>query len=270
MREDIINFSYDIAEEFPFFIEMTGISYCDGTYKIDRQNSSIYCFEYVMKGQGTVIINGEKFSPVEGDIYILQKGCNHLYYSDKKNPWTKIWFNVKGPLVDHLIQAYNLNNIHHVENFDLKDLFEKFLSTAQLSMENTKEIFNRTALIFHEIVLQIYNRINVNHPMYNPIAYKLKEYLDKCIMGHINLDELSRLIQKSVPQTIRIFKKEFGVTPYEYLLSKKIETAKLLLINSNMQINEIAFKLKFADEHYFSNYFKEKTGVSPRKFRKCI
>jgi len=267
MREDIISFNCDTIEEYPFYIEMAGISYCDGTYRIERKNSPIYCFEYILKGQGTVNINGEIFSPVEGDIYILHKGSNHIYFSDKKNPWTKIWFNIRGPLADHLIQAYKLNKIHHVQNFDLKESFYRFLSVAQASNESPREIFNKAALIFHEIASKIHDKIHALGPVYDPTAFKLKEYLDKRTMDHISLNELSRLIQKSTSQTIRIFKKEFGVTPYEYLLSKKIETAKLLLLNTNMQINEIALKLKFADEHYFSNYFKTKTGVSPSKFR---
>lgn len=267
MKEDIVNFNLNTFEYHPFCIEMAGVSYCDGTYKIVRNNSPIYCFEYIMKGQGTVIINDETFTATEGDVYILQKGCNHIYYSDKKNPWIKIWFNIKGDLVDHLIQAYKLNNVHHIQNLDLYELFLKFLSASQSSNDSIKEVFNQNAIIFHEIISKIYNRIYVSNSVYNPIAFKLKEYLDKHMMDHISLKELGDLIQKSPSHTIRIFKKEFGLTPYEYLLTKKIETAKLLLLNTNLQINEIAIKLGFADEHYFSNYFKVRTGMSPMKFR---
>jgi AraC family transcriptional regulator, arabinose operon regulatory protein len=267
MREDIISFYNEQLEEGPFCIEMTGISYCDGTYKIERKNSYLYCFEYILKGQGTVIINGETFTPVEGDIYILQKKSTHIYFSDNENPWEKIWFNIKGPLVDNLMQAYKLNSLHHVLKLDLKELFFKFLSTAQSKTLSKKEIFKSNAIVFHEILSQIYAHTQLSKVKYNPLANKLREYLDKNIMNQISLKELSFLIQKSPSQTIRIFKKEFGLTPYEYLLNNKIETAKLLLLNTNLQVNEIAYSLKFADEHYFSNYFKATTGVSPRKFR---
>jgi AraC family transcriptional regulator, arabinose operon regulatory protein len=267
MREDITSFYNEQITGYPFCIEMAGISYCDGTYRIERKNSYLYCFEYILKGQGTVIINGETFTPVEGDIYILQKESSHIYFSDNDNPWEKIWFNINGPLVDHLMQAYKLNNLHHIQQLDLKDLFFKFLSTAQSKTLSKKDIFNLNSIVFHEIISKIYISTQVSKMEYNPLAMKLREYLDKHIMNQISLQELSDLIHRSPSQTIRIFKKEFGLTPYEYLLNNKIETAKLLLLNTNLQVNEIAYKLKFADEHYFSNYFKASTGLSPKKFR---
>lgn len=267
MREDIISFYIDEIEEYPFRIEMTGISYCDGTYKIERKNSNMYCFEYILKGQGTVIINDEIYTPTEGDVYILQKGSNHKYSSDKDNPWIKIWFNIQGNLIDQLMQVYKLNKIHYIPNLDLKELFLKFISNSQSLTDSTEEIFSKGAIIFHEILLKIHKRIKVFKEVHNPLALTLKEYLDKNITNNIRLKELSNLIFKSTSQTIRIFKKEFGITPYDYLLINRIETAKLMVLNTNMQINEIAFKLNFTDEHYFSNYFKTKVGLSPLRFR---
>ena len=57
------------------------------------------------------------------------------------------------------------------------------------------------------------------------------------------------------------------MTPYKYILNGKTETAKMMLLNTNMPIKEIAYELSFADEHYFSNMFKKLTGTSPKKYR---
>ena len=268
MHEDIISFIEDSRKQYPFYIQMAGISYCDATYKIDRRNSDIYCFEYVIKGEGTIKINEQEFTAMQGDIYILPKGYNHFYFSDGKNPWTKIWFNIKGPLIDNLMQAYKLNNIYHVVNFDLSELFYKMFFSTQETNETTEEIFRKASLIFHEILLKIYYKVGNHKIIKNDIAMQLQQYIDDHIESNVSIKSLSNHVFKSPSQTIRIFKKEFGVTPYDYLLSKKIEIAKLLLTNTNMAIKQIAIKLKFADEHYFSNYFKLKTGRSPISYRK--
>lgn len=270
MREDIISFLEDDNEYHPFYLQMTGISYCDGSYKIYRKNSSICCFEYIIKGRGTVNINGKTFTPVEGDIYFLPRGCDQLYYSDDKDPWVKIWFNISGPLVDHLMKVYKLNDIYHIKNFDLKKQFYKMLSIAQSPNEKTKDVFSKAALLFHEIVLKIFSRIQVEKPIHSPTALKLKHYLDEHIENNISIKELGDYIHLSPSQTTRIFKNAFGITPYNYLLRKKIDTAKLMLLYTNMPVKEIALKLSFADEHYFSNYFKSKVGISPMKFKNSI
>ncbi|MCC2686893.1 MAG: hypothetical protein K0R75_3792 [Paenibacillaceae bacterium] len=54
---------------------------------------------------------------------------------------------------------------------------------------------------------------------------------------------------------------------YQYVLAKKIETAKLMLQDTQLHINEIAMQLGFSDSQYFSNFFKKKTGISPSQFR---
>ena len=270
MKEDIISLPWDKEEEFPFCLEMTGISYCDGSYRIERKNSPVYVFEYILEGKGTVIINGTSattFTASEGDIYILHRKSNHVYYSDNRQPWTKVWFNIHGPLIDNLIQVYSLSGVHHVQNLDLKDLFFKMITTAKAPLDNTKEIFNKAAIIFHEIAIRLSTEVHQPKSRYSPEASMLRNYLDKQVERNINILDLGNYIFRSPSQTIRIFKKAFDMTPYDYLLMKKIEAAKLLLINTNMSIKAIAYKLSFADEHYFSNYFKSRTGNSPSKFR---
>lgn len=69
MHEEIIQFSKERA--YPFYIEMTGISYCDGKYEIKRKNSKIYCMEYIIKGTGTVLEEGNRFTASNGDVYLL-------------------------------------------------------------------------------------------------------------------------------------------------------------------------------------------------------
>ena len=82
------------------------------------------------------------------------------------------------------------------------------------------------------------------------------------------MSELSSLIKRSESQTIRIFKDAYGITPYAYLIEKKISLAKKLLTGTNLTVKEISEKLAFADEYYFSNLFKQKVGTSPSSFRK--
>jgi AraC-type DNA-binding domain-containing proteins len=267
MKEDITAFNCD-NENMPFIILMAGISYCDGTYRIERANSDVCVFEYILKGNGTVIVNNEKFRAVEGDIYILPIGSNHLYFSDNTDPWIKIWFNIQGALIEKFMEAYKLNLQYHIKGLDIKDLFFKFLQTVRSPEELAADIFNKAAVIFHEIIIEISSLVNKQIPCMSQEAIKLRDYLDRHIEDRVGIKELSRTIYRSPSQTIRIFKKEMGMTPYDYLLGKRIETAKLLLSNTNLQVKEIAYKLCFADEHYFSNFFKERTGYSPIQYKK--
>jgi AraC-like DNA-binding protein len=266
MREEIADF-YLNQEEYPFNLQMAGISYCDGSYHIERTNPDIYVFEYILEGEGTILVEGEAFRPVKGDVYMLHRGKNHRYFSDDRQPWTKIWVNIYGKLIESLIQAYGLSQVYLIPKLDLSELFFKMIELTKDTGLQTKELFEREALLFHEMIIRIANRISESNTLPITPAQRLRQYIDQNAEKSLSMKELSGVIYKSPSQTVRLFKNEFHITPYEYLLNQKLEMAKLLLLNSGIQVKEIAYRLNFADEHYFSNCFKAKTGVSPSGFR---
>ena len=83
-----------------------------------------------------------------------------------------------------------------------------------------------------------------------------------------SLDELAALAARSKVQTIRIFKRDFGETPAQYLIRRKIAAARELLRSSSGTIKEIAAALEFSDEYHFAALFKRKTGFPPGYYRR--
>jgi AraC-like DNA-binding protein len=55
--------------------------------------------------------------------------------------------------------------------------------------------------------------------------------------------------------------------PYTYLLRERLTLARQLLETTPMPVKEIADRLRYADQYYFSNAFKKETGLSPTAFR---
>ena len=56
------------------------------------------------------------------------------------------------------------------------------------------------------------------------------------------------------------------MTPYQYFIGIKMHKAKELLEGGDQAVKEVAFRLGFKDEYYFSRLFKSKTGVSPSQW----
>ena len=76
MKEDIVHF-YVPQTKVPFYMEMAGISYCDGTYRMKRQESAETVLEYVVEGRGYLNVDGENYAATKGDVYILCKKTTH-------------------------------------------------------------------------------------------------------------------------------------------------------------------------------------------------
>lgn len=101
----------------------------------------------------------------------------------------------------------------------------------------------------------------------NRIA-KVVLYIRQHIHELIELDKLAEIACLSKDHLIRLFKKEMGTTPLQYINQKKIEEAQLLLVTESMAVKEIAYRLAFEDYSYFNRLFKKMTGVTPQSYRK--
>lgn len=93
-------------------------------------------------------------------------------------------------------------------------------------------------------------------------------YIRKHLNEVIELEKLAEISCLSKDHFIRLFKKELGTTPLQYINQKKIEKAQLLLITEELAVKEIAFQLAFDDYSYFNRLFKKTTGVTPQEYRR--
>jgi AraC-like DNA-binding protein len=93
-------------------------------------------------------------------------------------------------------------------------------------------------------------------------------YIRKHLNEAIELEKLAEISCLSKDHFIRLFKKELGTTPLQYINQKKIEKAQLLLIREELAVKEIAFQLAFDDYSYFNRLFKKTTGVTPQEYRR--
>lgn len=262
-NERVTTFPFD-PTEFPFNIEMSGITNCDSKYEVCRDKSYCYILEYVYGGSGTIFCDGREYKVEKGDVYLLPKGSCHRYYANET--WDKIWFNVDGTLVSNLVYSYGLQNSIVFKHFNNKQIFDELYEITNSNL-SVREIMLRSAIKFHEILQSLYDfRIK---DLIDIKVNTIKNLLDSHLYEKdISLKDIANELCLSQAQVISIFKKTFNMTPYQYFAKKRIEIAANLLLNSNMQVKEISELLNFADQPYFSNAFKKIIGVSPEKYRK--
>lgn len=80
--------------------------------------------------------------------------------------------------------------------------------------------------------------------------------------------ELARRCGLSVNQLGRVFRREMGMSPFQYYETRRLELARHALAESRLPVKEIGFELGFSSSSHFSNWFTERGGVSPRGYRR--
>ncbi|MDD6174571.1 MAG: AraC family transcriptional regulator [Firmicutes bacterium] len=268
MHETI--YGFPVVEEHHFFqITICGISYCDGSYRIERRNSEVCTLEYILQGTGEIQLpDGSRIYPSKGDVYLLHQGEDHLYRSDSSDPWEKIWCNVSGNFVEQMIRMYHLEHVHWIPQCCIEPQMRRFLEIAADPSLSRTEIWEKEELLFHQI-LQILSRcISTSDQPVPKQMQLLQEYLDRSLNRPFSMDQLSQIASLSPSQINRLFKQTFQTTPYEYLLTRKLSVAKEMLYSTRLSVKEIAYALGFGDEHYFSTFFRKRTGMTPLSYRR--
>lgn len=144
-------------------------------------------------------------------------------------------------------------------------------------------LLNLTYRYFHQVPPE--NAINLaltnavvallNHLLNQADSYKITQALVNEIINrytdcNFDLEEAYALLPLSKEHIRKLFIKEHGVSPSNYLKRKRLELAKQLLAQREdgyLRINEIAATCGFADSAYFSRIFKKETGVSPIEYQ---
>lgn len=99
---------------------------------------------------------------------------------------------------------------------------------------------------------------------------KVLKHIHDNIYRDIDVEVLASVACVTKPYLIRLFTKNFGISPLQYINRKKIERAQLLLITEDLPIKELAYELGFNDHSYFIRLFKKITGSTPVEYRSAM
>lgn len=148
--------------------------------------------------------------------------------------------------------------------YTLSDLYirkaDNATSIEELEEINFYMIFDYTARM-HAFIICNYK--------YPEMIQKSINYINANLHNPIQIKDVAKHVHTSISSFSHRFIKYTGVSFSTYLMNNRIKLAKEYLKYSNLSIKEIATNLSFSSPSYFTRCFKEKTGISPQKYRTC-
>ena len=164
-----------------------------------------------------------------------------------------------------LIGEWNFDpNLFHLYNTpELTELLNRFF---KIMMENNalKNVY--ADLTFKELVIRLLQAqsllaLEINQST-NSALLHLKEFVRKHITEKISIESLQKAANMSKSSLSRMFKKELGITPMDYVINQRLQRAKELL-RMTKSVKESCFGSGFTDVNYFVRLFKNREGITP-------
>ena len=130
-------------------------------------------------------------------------------------------------------------------------------------------LLRSNAQLIHEINNIHAARLSTKKEIYRRLN-EVRDYIDSCFNEDITLESLSRIALMSPFHLLRQFKKNYHVTPHQYLINRRLEKAKVFVTRSDSALADICFITGFRDASSFSKLFRKRYGLSPQQYREAI
>ena len=243
------------------------------------QDRKVECFELELfhLDSGTSHINGKAYPAKRGMLLCAKPGS--IRYSDfpVRCSFIRV-FRTKGKTEDieaillKLPDCMYIDDTHLIEEF--LSLFARLSSYLISSSLDTHELIkaNSTFLEILSLYQNLHRKPNntpIGTPMYLPVQ-EIYEYINEHFTSDCSLKKLASIVNLSPNHLHVIFKESVGLTPYEYVLNKRVELAKKLIIAGEKSMLDIALETGFCSQSHFDKVFKKQTGTTPAQFKKQI
>lgn len=228
---------------------------------------------YVVGGVGQFNIEGNIFPVQPNDLIIVNPCIEHTEISFNANPLEYIALGVEG--LELSVNGHREDR-YCIVNF--KNAKESILLFLQGMLQEIEEKTPGYEIICQDLMeilaIHIMRQTNFSATM-APIQKSspklcttVRRYIDEHFKENITLDLLAELTHVSKYYMVHSFTQEYGISPINYLISRRIEEAKFLLKSDDYALAYISHVLGFSSPSYFSQTFKKITGMTPNEYRK--
>ncbi|GGH52293.1 AraC family transcriptional regulator [Paenibacillus silvae] len=275
--DETLDYLYDpIHTDLLYLHRIT--TYNMGTFYHRHNGCELYIF---LRGHVNFYVENKCYSLQRGDLIVLNPEEMHRSFALDINEYERITINLQKSYLDRLsTPSTNLSscfvhrskgkgNIVHLEEQEL----ELFLSITTQLEENLTSSSYGSDVMRNTLVSRLLLMTNLafQHTSYVPtdimpeLVRKTLDYIDAHLTEPFSLQCLSDQLFTNSSYISRQFKKHTGLTIRNYLLSRRIELAKVCL-SDGMSITETCYQSGFGDYANFIRSFTKRVGISPGKF----
>ena len=234
-----------------------------------------YQLLYIAAGKAHFHFDGKEQIVTAGHmvLYRPKEPQKYEYYGEDQ---TEVyWVHFTGGNVKNILRSYGLTDDKRVfycgSGLDYQNLFRTMINELQMCKENYEEVLETyLRLIFIMLKRYFANATKSDNARVVEEIDKATMYFNEHYSEDISIDEYAQNNHVSVSWFIRNFKQCTGSTPMQYILSKRIYNAEILLHDSTYNVTEIAEIVGYDNPLYFSRIFKKVKGISPSEYRKNI
>lgn len=259
-----------LAKKLYLYPISAGYFYYEPEYFISRNRFDSFLIMYIAEGNCDVFVADRKCTAKSGQFILLDCYKPHKY--GNAGAWEAAWLHFDGRLArDYFTEiASDYGNILSPHNAqELARIMDKLCNLFRTKQPIIESTLSRwiTNILNGFLISPSENKKSLTYA--DTIADSVA-YINEHFSEYISLEKMAENANLSPFHFTRIFTKETGFTPHQYLINTRISVAKFMLKSSETPIKDIAFSTGFNSESSFCTTFKKWENLTPSQYREKI
>lgn len=207
----------------------------------------------------------DAMASAEGGLYLASPSASVFY--DVIEGGVFSWFRCGGRLWDRWLKNYAipLDRLIPAIPEEASDIFLRQIhrELSASTMPDARIIENVLEIWLRDLARHLTGRL----PTIPDKLMEAKDFLDLHFAQDLSLKDVAGRTGWSPPHFSSEFRKCFGRSPFEYLITRRLEAAASLLRDADLNVTQVAESVGYEDVYYFSKLFKKHMGRSPSTLR---
>jgi len=269
---DLKNVDYFVSKNFGIFIPSVG--YCQYAIRPQHTHPAYSFFLFFSKEQNIIPVN---INILPGH-YLAAAMAPDVPHEEKETDtftrYVAIFIAKNFYETIYALYSKELPKPYSWEQFlvehEIMIYIKKFISETENALPGRQDVMNALATVLtHQLIrglLSINKSVDFlteKFEIEKAIAFMHQHFGKK-----LTIAELARIANMSESHFMRIFKKETGLTPMEFLIRTRLEKAKKLLRMGGKKVTETALECGFNSTSHFSSCFTKYLGMTPSEYKK--
>ncbi len=260
----------EVENELPFQLLGAGVHFYQ--YPIDRPfGFPSYQWIQTIDGAGRLMWDENEEAVADGSGMLLFPNEKHAYRATTE-PWHVHWITFSGHHVPSMLHYLGMNStgVYRASNPEaIASLIAKALST--LRSDYPLRGVDGSGLVYQLLLSLLKYVRNSDSESHDARIMRLKpafDLIEKRLDRPLSLDDLADSVGVSPQYFCDLFRSFTSRRPVEYINQRRIDRAKELLVGQrSMRVHDIARRVGFESDSYFSTVFRRFEGVTPRRYR---
>lgn len=268
---------YSLDKEYTFTIRGTAkllnvssAKYGGDWHSVPHTHNHMELF-YIVGGKGQFLIQDQLYPVNANNLVVINPNIPHTEVSLNAQPLEYIVLGIDGvELAGNEISSAEFSILDQFESAEISGCLRNILREMELKSTGYEDVCQAYMEI---LIIRLMRSITLAVPTEPQIVTKnqqcavVKRYIDQHFKEALTLEQLAEEAHMNKFYLSHAFKKEYGVSPINYLISCRIEESKYLLAETDLSLSRISQLLGFSSLSYFSQVFHRTQGISPMEFR---